>query len=130
MYLIKPNHLIDNWFNHDYTEDSKLWRPNLDIEESDKAYKILADLPGLCKEDLKLSVEKNILTLSGERKSEEEKEENGSLYRERCYGKFERSFALPENTDTEKIKADLNNGVLSLTIPKGEKAKAKKIEIK
>lgn len=130
MYLIKRNHLLDNWLHPDYSKDSKVWRPNLDIEESEKTYKILTDLPGLSREDLKLSVENNVLTISGERKSEREDKENGYLYRERCTGKFKRAFALPENTKADEIKANLKNGVLSLTIPKEEKAKAKKIEIK
>ncbi len=106
------------------------WSPLVDITEDDKEYLIKAELPEVKKEDVTLSVQDNVLSISGERKYE--KEEKGKKYHrvERAYGSFMRSFTLPEDADGSKIAAEYKNGVLHVHLPKSEKAKPKAIEIK
>ena len=106
------------------------WSPRVDVSETDKHFLIKAEVPGIKREDVKISIEDNILTISGERK--EEKEEQGSKYyrSECCYGSFSRSFSLPQNVDEDKIEANFKDGMLTLQIPKKEAAKTKKIEVK
>lgn len=106
------------------------WVPRVDIAETDTAYLIKAEIPGVNKEDVKITVDDGILTISGERREEKE-EKNKKFHRvERIYGKFSRSFTLPDNVDESKIDAEFKDGVLTLTIPKTEKAKPKAVEVK
>lgn len=94
------------------------WNPRVDISESDSAFLIRGDIPGVAKEDLKVSVEHGVLTLQGERRQEQE-ENNQRFHRvERSYGSFLRSFTLPENVDITGLKARINDGQLEVTIPK------------
>jgi len=106
------------------------WMPTVDISETDHAYVIKAELPEVKREDVKVRVEEGVLTLSGERR--QEKEEKGKKYHrvERSYGSFVRSFALPESVDENGVQAEYKDGVLSLHLPKAEKAKPKAIEVK
>ena len=106
------------------------WSPLVDISEDDKEYLIKAELPDIKKDDIKLSVHDNILSISGERKYE--KEEKGKKYHrvERAYGSFLRSFTLPEDADASKIAAENKDGILKVHLPKSEKAKPKSIEVK
>lgn len=106
------------------------WVPDVDIIESDKEYLIKAELPEIKKEDVKVSVEKGVLTIRGERKKE--KEEKGKKFHriERSYGSFERSFTLPDNADAEKVSAEFKDGILSVHLGKSEKAMPKPIEVK
>jgi len=106
------------------------WTPAVDIVEDDKEYTIKAELPGVNKEDVKVTVEGGVLSITGERK--EEKEEKDKKYHriERSYGSFVRSFTIPEGGMTDKIAAEFRNGVLKLHLPKDEKAKAKMIDVK
>ena len=106
------------------------WSPSVDISEDDKEYLIKADLPEVKKEDVKLSVQDDVMTISGERKYE--KEEKGKKYHriERAYGSFMRSFTLPEDADGSKVSAEYKEGVLKVHLPKSEKAKPKSIEVK
>ncbi len=106
------------------------WAPRVDIIEDDKEYLIKAELPEVRKEDVKVSVEDGVLTISGERKHEAE--ENGAKYHrvERAYGLFSRSFTVPESADASKVSAEFKNGVLTVHLPKDEKAKPKSIEVK
>jgi HSP20 family protein len=92
----------------------------VDIREEDDAFYVDAEVPGLSAEDVKVDVEKNVLTLSGERKVEKEEIEDTYRRVERQYGSFTRSFTLPETVDTENISADLKEGVLALKLPKKE----------
>ena len=106
------------------------WAPLVDISEDDQEYLIKAELPGLEKDQVKVTVENGILLIAGERKSEHE-EKNRKYHRvERSYGSFLRSFSLPDDADGTKIKADFKNGVLKVHLPKSEAAKPKSIEIK
>jgi HSP20 family protein len=106
------------------------WAPLVDITEDDKEYLIKAELPEVKKEDVKLSVQDEVLTISGERKYE--KEEKGKKYHrvERAYGSFTRSFTLPEDADGAKVNAEYKDGLLKVHLPKSEKAKPKAIDVK
>jgi len=106
------------------------WSPLVDITEDEKEYLIKADLPEVKKEDVKLTVQDDVMSISGERKYE--KEEKGKKYHrvERAYGSFMRSFTLPEDADGSKVSAEYKDGVLKVHLPKSEKAKPKSIEVK
>ena len=106
------------------------WSPLVDITEDEKEYVIKAELPEVKKEDIKLNVQDDVLTITGERKYE--KEEKGKKYHrvERSYGSFLRSFTLPENADGTKVAAEYKDGLLMVRLPKSEKAKPKSIEVK
>jgi HSP20 family protein len=110
-------------------EMSTGWSPSVDIYESENRIVLEAELPGMKREDFELSIENNVVTLKGERRFEK-KDEGDNYHRvERAYGSFTRSFNLPRTVSTEEIKADFKNGVLTVTVPKKEEAKARKIEI-
>src|SRR5262245_19029607 len=106
------------------------WSPLVDITEDEKEYIVKAEIPEMKKEDIKISVHDDVLTISGERKYE--KEEKGKKYHrvERAYGSFMRSFTLPEDADGTKVNAEYKDGVLKVHLPKSEKAKPKAIEVK
>jgi HSP20 family protein len=106
------------------------WSPLVDIVEDEKEYVIKAEIPEMKKEDVKISVQDDVLSISGERKYE--KEEKGKKYHrvERAYGSFLRSFTLPEDADGTKVNAEYKDGVLKVHLPKSEKAKPKAIEVK
>ena len=106
--------------------------PTVNTREADDAYYIEVDLPGVAKDDINIDVDDNTLTISGVRKVKEEHKEDNFYKVESVYGKFERSFSLPEDVDSDKIEAKHNNGVLEIKIPKVEKVEKapKKIEIK
>ena len=106
------------------------WSPRVDISETDHEFIIKAEIPEVKKEDVKVTVDNNVLTIRGERK--QEKEEKGKKFHrvERYYGSFARSFTLPENVDQAKIDASFKEGMLNLKLPKTEEAKAKEIEVK
>ena len=104
--------------------------PRVDISEEETSYSIKADLPGLDKKDMSISVEKGVLKIEGEKKEEVKREKGKYYHLERSYGKFSRSFYLPDEVNVEKIDAVMKNGTLELTIPKAEKVKPKSIEIK
>jgi len=106
------------------------WAPVVDIVEDDNEYLIKAELPEVKKEDVKVTVQDDVLTISGERMFE--KEEKGRKYHrmERAYGSFARSFTLPEDADGEKVAAEFKDDVLKVHLPKSEQAKPKSIEVK
>jgi HSP20 family protein len=105
------------------------WAPLVDITEDDKEYIIKTELPEVKKEDVKVAVENGLLTIVGERKFE--KEENKKYHRvERAYGKFVRSFIVPDAVDADKVSAEFKDGVLKVHLPKSEKTKPKQIEVK
>ena len=106
------------------------WSPLVDITEDEKEYLIKAELPGMKKEDVRLTVEHEALAISGERTFE--KEEKGKKYHriERAYGRFVRSFSLPEDADRGKVTADFKDGMLHVHLPKSQRAKPTAIEIK
>lgn len=106
------------------------WVPPVDIFENDKHELVLrAELPGIKREDIDIRVENNVLSIRGERKRESEVSDEQYHRVERCCGTFVRSFSLPSTVDTEKVKADYKDGVLSVTLPTREEAKPKQIQV-
>ncbi len=105
------------------------WTPSVDISETENELVVSADLPGLNREDIKVNVQNNVLTFSGERK-QETKSEGSNVHRlERSYGFFSRSFTLPATVKTDGIKATYKDGVLHLTLPKVEEARPRQIAV-
>src|SRR6201987_1172506 len=105
------------------------WAPVVDIFETEHELVVKADLPDIKPEELDIRVENNILTIRGERKFEKKVNESNYLRVERAYGSFSRSFSLANTVNSEAIKAEYKNGVLTLTIPKREEAKPKQIKV-
>jgi HSP20 family protein len=124
------NRLFSEAFDHPADEaDLTTWAPAVDIYETEHELLVKADLPDVKPEDLDIRVENNILTIRGERKFEKKVNEENYLRVERAYGSFSRSFALANTVNTEAIKADYKDGVLTLVIPKREEAKLKQIKV-
>jgi HSP20 family protein len=105
------------------------WIPAMDVVEADGHYVLRADLPGLAENDVNIEVDDNVLTISGERKSEHEQKGEGYHRVERSFGSFRRSLRLPEGVDADSIQASFNSGVLEVQIPKPEQAKPRKVQI-
>jgi len=112
------------------TEGPTVWQPRVDIQETDDNYTVRAELPGMKLEDIKITLHDNQLTIRGEKRREEE--QKGTTYHrvERVYGTFERSFTLGHLVDNDRIEAHYKDGVLHLSIPKAEQAKAREIPIR
>ena len=111
--------LLGSFFESN-TDYSAAWAPVVDLSESKEGYELTAEIPGMKKEDITVSLKDNILTVSGEKKVEK-KEESKKIFRsERSYGKFERSFKLIEEVKSDSIKANYSDGILRVTIPKDE----------
>lgn len=112
-------------------EDSNLttWTPAVDIYETEQELVVKADLPDIDPKDLDIRVENNLLTIRGERKFEKKVAEDSYLRVERAYGAFSRSFSLASTVNSEAIKADYENGVLTLSVPKREETKPKQIKV-
>ena len=101
--------------------DEADWQPAVDVAEDEEAFLITADLPDVTKEDAHVAVKDGVLTISGERKRESEEEDKKKKYHrvERSYGKYQRSFRVPENVEPASIQADFKDGVLTVRMPKG-----------
>ncbi|MGC1907946.1 MAG: Hsp20/alpha crystallin family protein [Candidatus Acidiferrum sp.] len=126
------NRLFNDAFEHTgFSQESNLtaWAPAVDIHENEHELVVKADLPGVDAKDLDIRVENNILTIRGERKFEKKVNEDSYLRVERAYGSFSRSFSLANTVNPDGIKADYQDGVLSLTVPKREEAKLKQIKV-
>lgn len=110
--------------------ESASWIPRVDVSEDDDEYMIKVELPEVEKNDIKVSVDGGVLTLSGERRFE--KEESGKTYHlsERSYGTFARSLTVPEDADPDRISAEFKEGMLKVTLPKAESKKPKHIQVK
>lgn len=114
--------LVDRFFNESIARSGgSTFVPKVDIIENPDSYELHFAAPGLSKDDFKIEVNDNQLTVSGERKFVNEKKEKNYHSVETQYGSFNRSFSLPENVDGTKINAKYNNGILELTLPKDEK---------
>lgn len=125
--------IFDSFFGDTWrTNDSELsnWAPEVDVEETTDAFKFHADLPGLNKKDIAISVEDNRLTIKGERKSEVDEKTSRFHRVERSYGSFSRSFRLPATVLSDRVEASYKDGVLQITVPKAEAVKPREIEIK
>jgi len=106
------------------------WSPEVDISEDDHGYVLKADLPEMKKDDVRVTVEDGILSVSGERKIEKEDQKKKFHRIERCFGTFRRSFTLPEDADSTKVTADFHDGVLKVHLPTTPIARSKAIDVK
>ena len=106
------------------------WTPAVDVHEDKDKYVVKAEVPGMKKEDIDVSLDGSTLTISGERKHEQERKEDETYRSERFFGRFQRNITLPAAVDASKIDANYKDGVLTITLPKSEEAKPKQIQVK
>lgn len=126
------NRMFDGFFRGSGDEDYAIssWTPAVDIAEHDDEYLVKVELPGVNKDEVKLTLENNILTIRGEKKQEKETKKENYHRVERSYGSFQRSFTLPAAVKSDKIDASYKDGILTVSLPKAEEAKPKQIEVK
>jgi HSP20 family protein len=120
----------ETFFRTPFWADRDDWVPAVELMEKDNEYLLSAELPGIDKKYVDVSVEDNVLSLKGEKKLEEERKEGRAHIKERRYGSFERVFTLPRNVDEKKIYAEFHDGLVEVHLPKGEGTKARHIDIK
>jgi HSP20 family protein len=124
---------MDRLFDFSYpSRDTGLfsgWSPALDVYDDKDALVVSAELPGMKKEEIEISLHDGVLNLSGERKHERENKEGQTFRSERYFGKFQRSVSLPTTVDASKVKATYKDGILSVWLPKAEEAKPRQIEV-
>ena len=123
------NHLFDDFFKGDRSNRVREWNPKVDIVEEAEQFVMTAELPGVEKDNIAIDVNGRILTVKGERSSDNTVNDEHFHRRERFFGSFKRSFSLPTETDSEKIKAVYKDGVLKLNIPKPESSRPKQITV-
>ena len=121
--------LFDVFFGTQPQVMQEMWRPSIDIEESNGNLMVRAEIPGMDKKNIKVAVKDDILTISGERKRENETKEKTFHRIERSYGRFRRMIRLPAEVDADKVEATYKDGVLSITLPKPESMKPKHIDV-
>lgn len=123
--------LFDRFFDRsDRSEGtSAVWAPQTDLVETDDAFQLRLDVPGMTKDDIEINLQNRTLTVSGERKSEKKEEGEEYVRVERAFGNFHRTFTLPDAVDEENIKATYEDGVLSIHVPKTEESTRRQIEI-
>lgn len=125
------NRMLANvWGNDADLGSVQGWYPAVDIAENKDEFQVKVEIPGMNKDDLKIKLQENVLTVQGEKKQETETKEQNYHRMERSYGSFCRSFRLPSLVKSDKIDANYKDGVLSIRLPKAEEAKTKEIEIK
>ena len=120
---------MDTLFNGGWSGSTDLWTPPVDVDETSDEIRLVAELPGLSREDIEVELEDGVLTIQGEKKEETKDEGTQGLLYERRWGSFTRRFTLPRAVDAENIRASYENGLLSIRVPKAEEAKGRKIEI-
>lgn len=118
-----------SWSRGNGGKELDTWTPTADISEDENEYVIRMDIPGMEKKDIKVNFQDGRITITGERKMEEKEDEKDFIRRERYRGSFYRSFTLPETIKEDQIHASFKDGVLKLTVPKGEVVKPKSIKI-
>lgn len=128
---VRMNRLFEEAFTPREEEDfvASTWNPSVDIYETEKSLVLTAEVPGLDEKDIEIKIEDSTLTLHGDRKFEKETKEDNYHRIERAYGSFYRSFTIPRNIDQDKIKAESENGILKVTMPKKAELKPKKVKI-
>ncbi len=137
----KPVNLFDQFDNEinrffssalttDAANQTHDWSPAMDIREEDSRYVLEADIPGVSREDVDISLEDSVLTIKGERTLNNEEDREGYHRKERVHGRFVRQFSLPDTVNAEAISATVTNGVLEIGIPKQEKPEPRKITVK
>lgn len=122
---------MDNFIQGEASQEvsNRSWSPAVDIRETEEAFLVHAELPGLSKDDVEITLENNILKLTGERRFEKDVEEKEYHRIERAYGAFTRAFSLPSRVDSNGVAASFADGVLTITVPKVEEAKPRRISI-
>ncbi len=129
--MCKPgNRMFPDFMTDLWNGETCLSVPAADIIENEKEFLIKAEIPGMDQEDIAISIDGNCLTIKGEKKAETEEKGEKYLRREMSYGSFSRSFTINNEIKADEIKAGYKNGILEITIPKEEKVKPKKIEIR
>lgn len=128
------NRIFESFFRGDASEPFDMlrstWAPSVDIAERDEDYLVKVELPGVNKDDVKITLQDNVLTIRGEKHQENESKDSRYHRVERTYGGFQRSFVLPSAVKSEKIDASYKDGILTVSLPKAEEAKPKQIEVK
>jgi HSP20 family protein len=128
------NKMFDNFFHGGTVDDgsfgTSLWTPAVDVAEHQDAYQVKVELPGVSKDDVKVTMQDNILTIRGEKKQEKESKSSNYHRVERSYGSFQRYFTLPTSVKHDKIEASYKDGILTIALPKAEEAKLKQIDVK
>ena len=124
------NEFVNRAWSPEGSEGVGVFKPAVDAYETADGIHFVMDVPGLEKDDLELTFENGVLTIAGERKPEWEQETTGLHRSERFHGRFSRSFSLPQGVDLEKIAAKCADGVLRIFVPKGDRLRAKKVEIR
>jgi HSP20 family protein len=126
------NRTLSRWFSREEGDEPTMrrWVPALDVTESKDAYHIDVEVPGVNPEDINVTVDRGMLTVQGERRSEEEKSDRSYHRIERRYGMFRRSISLPGDVDPSRVQATYDNGVLRLEVPKTDGGQPKRIEVK
>lgn len=130
------NRMFDTFFRGGMQDEGNLfptrsgWTPAIDIAEYDREYHVRVELPGVSKNDVKITMQGNILTIRGEKKQPEENKDVNLHRSERWFGTFQRSFTLPTTVRSEKIEASYENGILTIVCPKAEEAIPKAIDVK
>lgn len=126
--------LFDGFFNGDLARSEDLgrraWMPAVDIRETDNAYVLEAELPGMTKKDIHITLENNVLRLGGERRFEHNVDQESYHRVERCYGSFSRSFTLPSAVNPDQVEASFKDGILTVTVPKSDEARPRRIAIR
>lgn len=122
------NRLIEGFFGRP-TASARSWAPAMDLSETANGFVLRADLPGLDRDDVSIEVKDNVLTISGERRDEQEDERKGYYRVERAYGSFSRSLSMPRGVDPESVSAEFDKGVLEVRIPKPAEPESHRVEI-
>jgi HSP20 family protein len=123
------NRLFSTFFEPSTGAVMRRWTPAMDLVETEDNYVLRADLPGVSEGDVKIELDDNVLTISGERKSAHKEAKEGYYRVERAYGSFSRTLTLPEGVDADAISASFDRGVLEVRVPKPEQRKPRKVEI-
>ncbi|MCS4040620.1 Hsp20/alpha crystallin family protein [Salinibacter ruber] len=122
--------IFDRFFGRGGDDDtSTVWAPRTDLSETDDAFRIRLDVPGMTKDDIAINLQNNTLTVSGERSSERQKDSEEYVRVERAFGTFHRTFTLPDAVDPDRVEATYDEGVLTINVPKTEKSTRRQIEI-
>lgn len=131
--LVRFDENFDRWYDNMvrrfFNQENKSWVPAIDVIENNGNLEVRAEIPGVKKEDLKVTVENDHLLITGERSQENETKDKKYHRIERFYGKFYRSIPLPFNVEADKVKASYKDGILTVTLPKPESMKTKEIEV-
>lgn len=127
---VDPFRVMQGFFGgSDENMSNRGWTPAVDIRETEDAYEVTAELPGMKKDEVEITLENNLLRLSGERSFEKDTSKESYHRMERVYGSFSRAFSLPQRVDSEKVTAAFADGILTVTVPKADEAKPRKIDI-